>query len=129
MFGQEKISGGELRSLVVVGISADSAKNLLVSLEKLEDGRSIADYGRLLSVQSETIDPILLEPMQTVGMRANHVMVALSQEDSVLDFYQATAFVQKRQNKNFFIEPVVRVEIRLSLFLGLIAKLKTLVPS
>lgn len=125
-FGQEKIDDTGLRSLIVVSMSADGAKAFLRSLQSLANGSNFEEYIQSVGAVAQGVIPLVSEPPQTFGFRATHGLVGFSNQEATLDFFHATMIAPNRQGKEVGLTAVVRVEIQLSLFAGMVNKLASL---
>jgi hypothetical protein len=121
LFAQEKLGGGELRSLVLLQMSADGMQQLFGSLKAMK-GPSLREIGAMHHSKPEAATNIAQEPEQTVSMKANLVTVAVSNGDAALDFYQISPFALHAATKGGRIQvnPVVRIEIRTGQLQGMV---------
>jgi hypothetical protein len=117
LFGQEKISGDDLRSLLVVKMNRDSVQVLRQTLAAMPS----PTVKELVTASGGTgpiaLKPIEHEPEQTVAFAANMMGASFTTSEACLDFYQASAasMAQVAVRKKLAVDPVVRVELRLVL--------------
>ena len=127
MFGQERIDGSAWRSLVLVQMSAASASRFLGTLS--QPGSPVADPNnpsRQFGI--ELLASNVKEPDQAIALSANLAVVAINESEACLDFYQASPFSLSGavETKKLALDPVVRIDLRSSLFFGLIDGLRSL---
>ncbi len=130
LFGQERF-GKEpgLRNLVVVRMTPASVEAYLKSWDGTEGTRSFDKLVQATQVSAEELTDVDTEPKETVTLSANIVLSAASGRESCLDFYYASPFSKaavSRTNK-LALDPVVRVDLRTGLLLGLYNHLKGLI--
>lgn len=125
LFAQEEVGSTNIRSLVAVFMSPSSVVRFLKSLESL-DGASFEQMAD--ENVSESLVAIVGDGKQTVAFRANHVSIACANDEATMDFYQVPAAAVHRAGRTgkLAINDIVRVELRLPLFLGLVHKLRDL---
>lgn len=128
LFGQERLGGKELRSLVVIHMAAAGVARLIKSFENMKQP-SLAELVETLAVQPESLSTMPQEPDQTVALSANMTLGAIAGREACLDFYQASPFsiVAVRKAKKLGLDPVVRIDVRTTLLLGLLDELRKLV--
>jgi len=124
LFGQKRIGGDDLRSLLVIHMSHSGATRFLTATEQLTP-TTLEVMAKQAGISTEASMPIKHEPSQTIAMAAGVVMLAASPEDTTMDFYQASSFaLQAMRSGSISLDPVVRIDIRTSLLLGLISELR-----
>jgi hypothetical protein len=132
LFGQRKISGSSLRSLLVVHLSNESLTQL-------------ADISRQISVQlsaylkERKLDTISFldineEPAQTIGFSANIIGCAYAGTEATMDFFHASAFAMHQALTNasapqLGLDPVVRVNIPSRLLSTILAAVEAAVKA
>lgn len=130
VFAQETITS-KLRSMLIIHMTINGIRHLLSSIKHLKN----TDFDTLVnSLNLEHEDLLTLEedePEQTIALSANMVAAAFSGNETCLDFYSASAFVMANiaNSKTVPIDPVVRVDLRTSLFVSLRDKLQELESS
>jgi hypothetical protein len=124
LFGQDRVTGDGWRSLVIVQMSNRSASRFLGSLLHPEN--------TFLEIKKTTIEKFGVEDLlnsfseppqgQAIALAANLPAIAVTDNETCLDFYQASPFALTNvvKNQELALEPVVRIDIRTSLFLGLL---------
>lgn len=127
LFGQRKIAGAGLRSLLVVHMTFDAIHQFLTSLESFEK-KTIELLKRLPEGKLVDIDE---EPQQTVALAANIIIAGISGAESCLDCYHTSPFsIQTVQaGGKLALEPVVRITLLTSTFLAMWSRLKELGPT
>jgi hypothetical protein len=129
MFGQERVGSVGLRSLVLVSIGATPIRAFLASLDRMGDGKvKLSDIARNAGTSPEQLVDIHEEPLQTILLRANQIVVAIADDEVCLDFFQASAFSvhDAQRTHKLSVDAIVRIEFRLSLLLGLVKRLTEL---
>lgn len=121
IFGQRCLIGDTLDSALVIRMSPKALKEFADSL----DGMSISTIPHELQLASESLTEITSRPQQMANVVANLVSVGVADQETCLDFYHASAFAIGKAHKEtkLEVEPVVRVDIRTSLFIALVSKL------
>jgi hypothetical protein len=123
MFGQPQIGAKKLRNLLVVEMNAAGAVALLDSMNQLGP---IFEQTAQLGFRPEISPPVTEEPMQVVELAANFALCAISGYEACLDFFEASPFslAIALQTETLYLDPVVRVNIRTPLLLGLVDELR-----
>jgi hypothetical protein len=90
---------------------------------------SLEDITARANIQAEAANTFHVEAEQTVELDANIVAVAFSGNEACFDFYEASPFSVSAvtATNTLGLIPVVRVNTRTSLALGMIARLRDLV--
>lgn len=124
VFGQERIGSPSLRSMLVVQMSEPGAKQCLQSFTTMTP--SLGSMAESMGLEAEQLSEGLVEPDQAVSFAANFVAAAIAGAETCLDFYHASPFALRsvQFNKKLSLEPVVRVDIRLSLLKAVIDELE-----
>jgi len=127
LFGQRKIAGAGLRSLLVIHMTFDSIHQFLGSLETVEK-KTTELLRKLPEGKLAKIDE---EPQQTVALAASIIVAGYSGAESCLDFYHTSPFsIQTVQaGGKLALEPVVRITLPTSTFLAMWSSLKQLGPT
>lgn len=126
LFAQEKLSSS-LRSLLVIHMSTSAARSFASSVEKMSNP-SLEEIAKITHLAPVSLPNINDEPDQTVALVANRVGVAVSGREASLDFYQVSisSLVNMITTNKIGVEPVVRVDIRTSLLIALIKRIREL---
>ncbi len=123
LLGQRKVTDpGVLRSLLVVHMVRDTIRQLVISANGMNHP-TISEIIARTGAEPEEAFKVSEEPAQTVAVTANMAAIALSGEEAVIDLYHASAFsVSAAQHaKKIAVEPVVRIDLSLSIFVGLLS--------
>lgn len=126
VFGQSKVSGNGLRSLVIVHMSAYGVHQFLRSApDMMETVRKFMQQNQLTAESLAKIDE---EPSQTVALAANLIAASFSRTEACMDFYYASPFVvrQVKAGGDFAADPVVRVSLPMTLLYAICEKLETM---
>lgn len=128
LFAQEKIGPQALRNMIIVNITPRSVTELLKKIDDVKD-ISFAELAALSNIEAEALPQIEVEPAETASLNANLILVAASGTESCIDFFHSSAFsiAFAQQTSRLGIDPVVRVNIRTSLLMGLIEELRNLI--
>lgn len=122
LFGQTRVDGIQLRSLLDVHFSLLAASRLSKTMDDLKISFELL---KQQGMKLGTLIDITDEPNQTIGLTANIVMASCSGEESALDFYHMSPFsvVEVQKGGGLFADPVVRVILPTSLLMALVDKL------
>ena len=124
MFGQERVVGKTWRSLVLVQMTVESASRFLGSLQ--QPGGALNAPNLVASKYGpESLTADVVEPDgqgQAITLGANLVAVSMNENEACLDFYQASPFSLGAaiQSKKLALDPIVRIDIRATLFFALV---------
>lgn len=125
VFAQETFSftsqtSPSLRSMLVVNMGPDAARNFLRSLQQMRSP-NLDELVISCAIKPEPLLEVEQEPEQTIAFAANMVAVAIMGRDTCLDFYQASPFdmVNIATAKRVPIDPVVRIDLRTSLLVSI----------
>jgi hypothetical protein len=121
LFGQERIGGEGLRSMVIIDLSTEATERFVRSAHGMPRPADTADGVNAPKKFTE-------EPAQTVEMAANVVAVATSDGECTMDFLHASPFVFHALNEGratqVQLNAVVRINVRSGLFFGLVHALE-----
>ena len=122
IFAQESLSL-DLRSMIVVQMSAHSARAFVKSLRQVS-GTSIDEIAALSGVQAESLINLtseFKEPDQTIAFAVDMVSAAVAGQDACFDCYNASAFslAHVAKTSKLPIEAVVRVDLSTALLLSI----------
>jgi hypothetical protein len=122
LFGQRRIGSEDLRSLLVIHMSYHGAARFLAATGQLTP-MSLDQMAEAHKMVAEDTASITTEPTQTVALAAALVLMAVAGEETTMDFYQASAFALSSMagTSKLALDPVVRIDLRTSLLLGLVA--------
>lgn len=127
LFGQLRTDGQGLRSLLVIHLGGEAADHFLGSTANAAPN-SMTFEDSLKSLKFEAAKPmnIQTEPAQTVALKATALYSAFSGVDSCVDFYQISpAAIHASRNSSYVgVEPVVRVDMRTPVLMGMLDTLK-----
>jgi hypothetical protein len=132
VFGQSKVTGRDLRSLIVIHMSAYGVHQFLRSTpDMLKTAKEFMQRNQLTVGDLAEINE---EPNQTVALAANLVAASYSGTEACMDFYHTSPFVvmQVKAGGDFAADPVVRVSLPMVLLYAIcekLEKIKTQLPS
>jgi hypothetical protein len=126
LFAQEKFGSTELRTLLIVKMSVEAASRFLDSVAEAE--KPFDEFAQEVGVTPEQLGRFESEPKDTVAFDANFVLVGLSGHEACADFYHSSAFAigASQASGKLAMDPVVRVDLRASLLLGVLKELELL---
>lgn len=125
VFGQRGLS--DFESALIVRMNPHAARQFLDSLREM-NSPSIKELAAMVDAEMRPQRKIG-EARQSVGVVANIAAVALTTWEGCIDFYHASAFAFRafaRKSGHLEVEPVVRVDLSMGLFLGLVDALERL---
>lgn len=129
LFGQTKIDGVQLRSLLDIHFPISAISRFLGTAKALE-----VAFDELKS--SSEFSPVYLsdikdEPEQTIGLTANILMASCSGEESCMDLYQISPYsvAEVKKGRGLSADPVVRVSLPTELLLSLIEEFHSIIGS
>jgi len=130
MFGQERVDGQGWRSLLVIEMSESSASQLVESMSEMKNP-TLDEIAQAASLNAEELSAKASEPghpNQAIALSANLALVAVSANEACIDFYHASPFAMgvARVARKLAVDPVVRVDLRSTLLLGLLISLRGL---
>ncbi|KWR88746.1 hypothetical protein RM96_17685 [Cupriavidus sp. IDO] len=125
LFGQERISGNELRSLLVVKMTPVGVQHFMDAIGAMPKP-TVKELMAAVGAPSEALRSIDNEPDQTVAFAANLVASSFAGFEACFDFYQASAFSMAHVSatQKLAVDPVVRVEMRIGLADALLDELQ-----
>lgn len=130
LFGQERYQeGGELRTLLIVKMTPQAVAKFLLSVDDASPPfGEIADQG---GYEPEALVAFSNEPKDTVAFDANWILAGVNGREGCCDFYHASPFAMAAtaKTKKLAVDPVVRVDLRASLLLGVVKELRKLLNS
>ena len=130
IFGQNSLGGGALDSALVIRMSPLAARQFSESTDQMENP-GLGAIAESLGIKAEPFVQIVVRPHQTANMVANFVAAAVSGYETCLDFYHASAFAMRNvTHRNALeLEPVVRVDMRTSIFMSIVTEIQTIVKN
>lgn len=122
-FAQQGYDDTEVDSQIIIRMNGTAAANFTDSLAEMGVERD-EFVEPALRVRKEDVSQSFPKPGQSANMVANICSVAMAGREACLDFYHASAFaIQKAETESQLeVEPVVRVDIRASLFIAFARK-------
>jgi hypothetical protein len=119
VFGQKKICGEELRSIIVINSTRKSLKEFVHSISNINP--TLKDIAKTLNIEIDGTNKAITEPDQALSLTANIISIATSDYNTTLDFYNISPTSMKSAGSSgkVGIDPIVRVELSTSIFIGL----------
>lgn len=128
MFGQERSDLKSLRSLLVVHMGPNAVRRHLASVDNM--ATTLSALVERLNVPDTPLVEITEDAQtQSIGLRANFVLLAIADEEACVDFYQSSAFAiraGKHGAGKIALDPIVRVEMNFALYVSLHRELEKL---
>jgi hypothetical protein len=125
MFGQRRLNGTELRTLLIIQMSATAVKQFLTTVDQVKNP-TFQEIVQVVGAPAEQPGVVDREPDQTVALSANMVLTAMSGEEAAMDFYKASPFSLHAApvRGKLALDPVVRVDLPSVIALGAILELR-----
>lgn len=114
-FGQVRLTGPTLRSLVIVSMMSDGARQFLVNCKTfLPTIDAFIDHN---AIPRKSLQAVVEEPPHTVSVVANLVGAAQASKEASLDFYHLSPWSAQdlRQRSTMPVDPIVRIDLSTSL--------------
>lgn len=126
LFVQKKVVGDGLRSLLEIHLGSKAVEHFNSSLPTGKDRPTFEQTAANEGISASPPMHIAEEPAQSVALIANAIYAAFSSGDACMDFYQISpaSIHAARQTSTVGVDPVVRVDLQTSKFLGLCNELK-----
>lgn len=126
IFGQSKVAGQGLRSLVVIHMAGLAVHQFLRSMPSLV--KTMEDFSSQRKIAKADLANISEEPKQTVALAATVIVASISGRDGCLDFYYSSPYVavQVAQGGKFVVDPVARVMLPMNLLHAIYKKLESM---
>ncbi len=121
LFGQSRVDGEHLRSLILIAMTTDAVHNFAKTLETFlpSVGNYLASHGD----DSEGYAEIREEPPQTVSIRATAVTCAHAGDEGCMDFYQLSPWSIHHMDGQVGIEPMARIDLSTGLMFRVLTEL------
>ena len=119
LFGQRKVLGKGLESLVIIQLPFIGARNFLRSMAE------VAEKATAYVAKHHVADPPELDreatPNQTVTLTANFIAAAFTAREACIDFYHVSSFAFRGigAGGKLYADPVVRVTLIARLLLAI----------
>ena len=129
-FAQKQRSKDTLRSLVCIHMAPMYAVHWLKNVEEIQSP-SIEDIAKICGAVPEKLIRISEEAEQAFEASANVVKTGMSGHDVTLDFIKFSPFSisESKSGKLTKGDPQIRIDLRASLFLGLIESLREMISA
>lgn len=130
LFGQEKFgTDGELRTLLIIKLGLSWIKAFVDGVSRGEF--PLKETVLASGVQLEPLPKFNVEPKDTVSFDATMIVAGINGVDGCIDFYYSSPFALERTatSKKLAVDPVVRVNVRAGLLLGLVEELRELLET
>lgn len=125
IFAQRCLIGGEFDSALVVRFNPLAITQFAHSMDTMNDPNLDTIVG-LLAYPAEELSVFTVKPLHMANVFANLVAVAIASHETCLDFYHASAFAihKSASHTTLEVEPVVRVDMRTTLFAAMMRKIQ-----
>lgn len=131
LFGQNRLDGAGLRSLIVVAMSFDGVHRFVGTCGSFI--RENAEFMRENQISAGTMLELSQEPDQTVSMTANIATAARAGREATIDFYHVSPssvhFLRKHKRDVLAVDAVVRVDAPLGVIAALVQELAACAPN
>lgn len=130
LFGQEKYGApGQLRTLLIIKMTPSAVATYLETTAAAEP--KFEAVAEKIGYVAEQLTPFGEEPKETVSFDANFVFSAVSGREGCSDFYHSSPFAMASvgTSRKLTLDPVVRIDMRASLLLGIVNALRDLVST
>lgn len=125
IFGQFKVGGRDLRSMVVIKMSFDAVRAFLNSCVQFTPSlRAAVEHGGV------HVPPCLVapreEPSQAVVLAANLIAAAFSGREAALDLYNSSPFAVRALRKDgtqLALDPVLRIDLSIGALMSMMEQL------
>jgi hypothetical protein len=109
-------------------MSTVGIERFLESFDKMSNP-TLDEVVKNAHIEAESLSPVPKEPNQTIALAANMTVAAIAGAEGCIDFFQASPFaiVAAARARKLALDPVVRVDIRTALIVGLLSELRSLV--
>jgi hypothetical protein len=126
VFGQERIDGKGLRSAIVIQMSRNASANFVRICDSMSNP-SVDEIAKSEKIPVERMSDVMEEPPQALTLSANMPLGAITGHEACIDFYQASPFAMGvvMRSQKLSLEPVVRIDLRTSLLIGLLQELRS----
>ncbi len=119
LFGQQKLTGAGLLSVLVIHTSFWGARQFLNSM--VDVAKTARAHLEQHDIPMAQLFQVKEEPNQTVPLAANIIAAAYAGREACLDFYHASSFSMRGLGLGggLFAEPVVRITLTTPLLLAI----------
>jgi len=123
LFGQKRVGGKGLRSLIVVNMTPEGVRGFLHSCE--EFAPLLLKFLERNGIPTTPLFEVDDEPEQTVSLVVNLVAAAQAGREVVLDMYHMSAWSLRevRERGEVAVDPVVRVDLSAALAAAVLVEL------
>jgi hypothetical protein len=128
MFAQREISGEKLRSVVMVNVYPEPARQIVTrSAQFISNIHSFLDRN---GIPIRPMHKLADEPAQTVALSANMISVTFAGREAEWDFFHLPPSGMKKlaERTDVVVDAVVRIDLATSLVAGIIQALEGLLP-
>lgn len=127
LFAQRRIRNDGLRSLVIIKMDPEWVQRFLLTLAQADT--DFDKYAESHNISADILGTVPEEPKDTVAFDANFTMAAISERQACLDFFYSSpfAFSASLGAKKLAVDPVLRVDLKCSLLLGVIAGMRDVI--
>jgi len=125
VLGQKRLLSGNLRSAVVVFLSAQAVTQFLRSCQTFHASiRTYIDQ----HPNGDALTEIQAEPEHVTSITANLILAAFSGREACLDFYNSSPFVLAvaQRGGKWALDPILRADLSTGLLLSIIDKMESL---
>lgn len=127
LFGQLFPDTDEVDSILSIRMNPIAGIQLLESIEGMKKP-GLDGIAKSMRIEGRPLTKKFSKSAQMAKVVANLAAIAVSGFETCIDFYHASAFSMRQAatTKQLAVEPIVRVDIQTSVFISLVAELKTI---
>ena len=128
IFAQKALVGEKLRSVVMVSVYPEPARQLIAHSHDFMKG--ISDFLERNDIKCREVSPPSEEPSQTVALTANMMSVTFAGREAEWDFFHLppSGLRKLAERSDVVVDPVVRIDLNTSTVAAVLRALERLLP-
>jgi len=128
MFAQRAISGEKLRSVVIVNVYPEPARQIVTSSDEFIS--NIHKFMEKNGIAARKMVALTEEPAQTVALTSNMMSVTFAGREAEWDFFHLPPSGMKKigERSDLVVDAVVRIDLATSMVAGILEALGQLLP-
>jgi hypothetical protein len=125
VFVQEGLAEDELETALIIRLSPAALLTYVEAMEQFTQP-SVEQIAELMAIQEQPVEPRNQRPHQTAHAVANFMITTVSGFETCLDVFHAPApaILRMQHEQKLNMDPVVRVELKTSVYLSLLRKMR-----
>lgn len=130
VFGQRRLKSKDPRSMLIIQLSRVAVQQILANVDQVKNP-TFVEIVKAMGRAPAAPNDFQSEPAQTVELSANLVLTAMAGDEAVIDFYKASpfSFHAAPHRGKLSVDPIVRIETRSDITMGVIQELRARVAS